>query len=177
MGWHGDVGPSAASVPFCFAGKLHALKLKGFAPPVAAYPRCDVDDVDDRALWAAVTAAMAQEEVFLLDWLNSQPQTNELRRSAALLAVAAQIGAETDMPLSLIELGASAGLNLNFDRFSVTTPAGTVGSNYPILTLYPEWRGAPPRIEPFSISARTGCDLAPVDPQTSDGKLRLLVYL
>ena len=45
-------------------------------------------------------------------------QTNEVRRAAAVLiaAAAASRGFE-DAPLALIEIGPSAGLNLNFDRY------------------------------------------------------------
>lgn len=40
----------------------------------------------DAALLAPVLAALHRHEAFLLHWLNSAPQTNAVRRSAALIA-------------------------------------------------------------------------------------------
>ncbi len=53
----------------------------------------------------------------ILSWLDSPPQTNEVARSAALIGAARFLSALSPLPLRLLELGASAGLNLNFDRY------------------------------------------------------------
>ncbi len=43
--------------------------------------------VDDDTLWDAIEAAMRRDEAFMLERLKSAPQTNEVRRSSALLPV------------------------------------------------------------------------------------------
>ena len=49
--------------------------------------------------------------MFLLDWVQSPPQTNEVRRSAGLIASAHWLDARFRLPLHLSELGASVDLN------------------------------------------------------------------
>ena len=89
LGWPGDGGPSGASVPLRLAGALHALVLDGTEPELrAVYPPADTSDA---ALWDAVETAFVRHEARLLRWLDSPPQTNEVRRSAALLAAAAWV--------------------------------------------------------------------------------------
>ena len=108
--WQGDLRPSGHSVPLRLAGGLHALVL--------THPKSDLAGVyppnssTDDALWAAVSAALEQYNDFFQNWLDSPPQTNEVRRSAALIPAANWLAARFDLPLVLSELGASAGLNL-----------------------------------------------------------------
>jgi len=47
------------------------------------------------------------------------PQTNEIRRSSVIAAAARGIFDRYQLPLMVSEVGASAGLNLNFDRYQV----------------------------------------------------------
>ena len=53
-------------------------------------------------------------------WLGHPPQTNEVGRAAALLGGLRHVAAEAQLPIRLIEVGASAGLNLRADHFRVT---------------------------------------------------------
>jgi hypothetical protein len=114
----------------------------------------------------------------VLAWLERPPQTNEVRRSAALIAVAGWIGARFGQPLRLSELGASAGLNLMFDRFALEAAGVRLGREAPALVLAPDWHGAPPPGGPLPpVVERRGVDLVPIDPATAEGRLRLLAYL
>jgi len=80
----GDIGPTGHSLPLRIAGGLHALVLNNTAPDLAQhYPPHTTSDAD---LKDGVLAALKAHEPFLLDWTNSPPQTNEVRRSAALIA-------------------------------------------------------------------------------------------
>lgn len=74
------------------------------------------------------------------------------------------------------ELGASAGLNLIWDRFALDTPDGPLGPPDPVLRLTPDWRGLPPpAAAPVRIAAREGADIAPLDPMAD--RLRLMAYV
>jgi hypothetical protein len=174
--WPGDIGPSGASLPLRLAGALHALVLTGRAPDLmAVYPP---HDAADPALETALRAALADHAAFVLDWVTSPPQTNEVRRAGPLLAVASWLAARfADRPLRLSELGASAGLNLMFDRFMLNLPDLKLGDPQSALCLTPDWQGPLPPVAPITVIDRRGVDLNPLDPANPDHALRLLAYL
>jgi hypothetical protein len=127
LGWEGDVSPAGQSVPLRTAGALHRLVLENRDPAlVAAYPP---SDVDDDTLWSAVEAAFRTQGAVILRELDRAPQTNEVRRPSVLLPTLWSLsGIVGGLPIDLSELGASAGLNLMLDRFSIETPQGVVGT-------------------------------------------------
>ena len=172
--WPGDVSNRGDSVPLRLAGGLHALARAG-DPLASAYPP---NEADDEALASALSDAMARNPDTLLRALDNPPQTNEVRRAACLIAAAHLLTARHGLPLVLSELGASAGLNLLFDRFALTTPDGPRGPEDPILTLTPEWRGdaVPPDATP-TIRSRDGVDRAPIDVRDPVQRERLVSYL
>jgi len=101
-------------------------------------------------------------------------QTNEPARCAVLLPALAQL----PQPLALIEVGASAGLNLLFDRYSYDYGGHHLaGSDPDAPTLRCQPRGPvplPTRIP--AIEWRAGLDLSPLDV-TSDDDVRWLSCL
>ena len=173
LDWPGEVGPSGASVPLRLAGGLHALALMG-APLAGAYPPAEPDD---RALRAALARAFTDHAGHLGAWLDGPPQTNEVRRSVALIPAACLLAARHGLPLVLSEVGASAGLNLHFDRFALEGPGFRRGPTEPALTLTPEWEGPSPPDAAPRIAERAGCDIAPLDPSDPADLLRLRAYL
>jgi hypothetical protein len=161
-------------VPLRLAGALHALALRGRAGLAEVYPPAEVpDDV----LWSAVASALEHEAVAVLDWLDRPPQTNEVRRAAGLIAGAGWLGARFGLPLVVSELGASAGLNLMFDRFALRAGGARVGPPDAALVLAPDWRGPPPPATVPPVLDRRGVDLSPVDPATAEGRLALRACL
>ncbi|NBE06603.1 DUF2332 domain-containing protein [Paragemmobacter ruber] len=166
LGWQGEAGPAGDAVPLRLAGGLHALILTGADAALAtAYRR--------GAPVAEALAALDRHAAYLMDWLDQPPQTNEVRRSAALVAAGHEIAARFGLPLELSELGCSAGLNLLWDRCRLTLPGEARGAG-PIL-LHPDWDGPLPPSVPFAIAGRAGVDLNPLDPVAD--RLRLLAYL
>lgn len=174
-GYTGDIGPAGHSLPLRIAGGLHALVLqKRDAALQAAFPP---NAVDDATLLDAVLNALKTHEAFFLDWTNLPPQTNEVRRSAALIPMAQVALSHFDRPIVLSELGASGGLNLMWDHFALETGAERFGPDTAVLTLSPDWTGPqPPNITP-RIVARGGVDLNPLNPNDPDDLLRLMAYL
>lgn len=171
----GDIGPSGASLPLRLAGGLHALVLSGADPALkAVYPP---QETDDATLWREVTRAMRDHTEFLDRWCDSPPQTNEVRRSAALIAAGHLLAAEHGLPFVLSELGASSGLNLMWDRYALEIGGESFGPAAPALTLRADWEGPlPPRAE-IAIAERRGVDLNPLDAHDPGDGLRLLAYL
>lgn len=171
----GDIGPAGASLPLRVAGGLHALVLSGRAPELAAL--YSPEAVSDATLGDAVLSALSAHEAFLLDWVESPPQTNEVRRSAALIASATVLAERFDLPVWLSELGASGGLNLMWDQYALDLGALTIGASNPVLSLKPAWRGPLPQPELPVVAARAGVDLNPLNPADPQDLLRLTAFL
>lgn len=171
----GDVGPVGHSLPLRIGGGLHALVLTQACPTlIAAYPP---HKVDDDTLQTAIETALNDHEPFLLEWCKSPPQTNEVRRSAALIAGTHVALSHFDRPLIISELGASGGLNLMWDHFALRIGDVRFGPEEAGLELTPDWDGPlPPQATPF-VAARAGVDLNPLDPTNADDLLRLTAYL
>ncbi|WP_431358120.1 DUF2332 domain-containing protein [Sulfitobacter albidus] len=171
----GNIGPAGHSLPLRICGGLHALVLtRRDADLIAAYPPADVADRDLRA---AVLAAITAHGDFLIDWCKSPPQTNEVRRSAAMIAGARVAVSHFPLPLHLSELGASGGLNLMWDHYTLDIGKARFGPPVPALTLTPEWTGAPPPDAAPQIAARAGVDLNPLSPGDGEDMLRLTAFL
>jgi len=92
-------------------------------------------------------------------------QTNEVNRSclwfAALRAAAADV---PDRPVALVEVGASAGLNLLFDQWAHDFGDGVSrGDDDSPVRLACRLDGAAPLDSPLAVTHRVGLDVAPVD--------------
>jgi hypothetical protein len=108
-------------------------------------------------------------------------QTNVLRRCTCLLPAFAGIARESQRPLALLDVGASAGLNLNFDRYRYAyrrgdEERGRWGEATSPVSLVAELRGAeplPPLPDAMPVAWRCGVDLAPIDVGDGDAVLWL----
>jgi hypothetical protein len=79
--------------------------------------------------------------------------------------------------LDVLEIGASAGLNLGWDGFRYTTDGWSWGPDggVPIDTA---WRGPPPPLSVVPrIRTRAACDQNPLDIRDRDQRLRLRSYI
>jgi hypothetical protein len=162
-------------------GGAHALALSGQAPELAAYYPSAGGTLDPMPgsprAWAALRQTFAERGEEIRSWLEHPPQTNEVGRAAALLGGLRHIAAERKLPVRLIEVGASAGLNLRADRFHVPGDAGSYGDPDSPVVLPGGWQGEPPPASHVEVVERIGGDLSPVDPMTPEGRLRLMAYV
>lgn len=176
--WPGK--PWADGLPLRVAGALHALVLSGEDPAlVAAYPPHPFD-ID--CVWRAAEAAMAASHAHFSAFLKLPPQTNEVRRSALLLPGFIEIARSTGLPLRLLEIGASAGLNQVWDEYRYTYGGATTdkkwGKSGANVDLTCEWRGAPLDLAgAVPIASRAACDQAPIDIADPAQRARLRAYL
>lgn len=177
--WPGD--PVSDAVPLRCAGALHALVLTEAAPALAALypPRTSLRPaIPEAALAKEIARAGESHEAFIAQFLKSPPQTNEVGRSAVLLGGFLEIARVAALPLSTLEIGASAGLNLSWDRYRYELGAASWGDEESAVRLAPEWKGpAPPLDAPVSVTARTGCDVAPIDLSVEENQARLKAYV
>lgn len=174
LGWPGD--PFADALALRAAGGFHALKRAGrSAGLAAAYPPAPPALA---MLRVAIRDAIAAEDDFLHDWLDSPPQTNEVARASVLLGSALLLAREFGLPLDWHEIGASMGLNLGFDRYRYDFGTDRWGQAESPVLVRSEWRGDPPYTStPFAIRSRAGCDLNPLDPAAIQDRERLLSYI
>ncbi|MFP5077155.1 DUF2332 domain-containing protein [Rhizobium sp. YIM 134829] len=175
LAWDGDPAPSADSVPLRFAGALHALVLAGRDPRLERVYPPHVTQAQD--LWQAVEATCRDHAEILIAGLASPPQTNEVRRSAALLPGFLTIAERFGLPLCLSEVGASAGLNLIWDHYAYELGSSRWGNTQASVRLAPDWSGHPPPQANSIVLERAGCDLRPVNAGDPEDALRLLSYL
>ncbi|HEX2764557.1 MAG TPA: DUF2332 family protein [Allosphingosinicella sp.] len=172
LDWPGDPSATADALALRLCGGLHALVRSGDAPGLAAcYP--PFPEPDEEALWAVLAETLARPE--LTAWLDRAPQTNEVGRSAVLMSGLLVVATRFAQPIELLELGASAGLNLNLDRYGYDLGGLEVGDPHSAVRLAPEWKGFLPPEAEVRIVGRRGVDLAPLDP-AGDGE-RLLAYV
>ena len=117
--------PPAAHQPNVLLGVVHYLLLGGLDHPLAAVYAGE-SDADPGPLFRDLCLTHRTEVLELME--TRRTQTNECGRSAvigpALTWVAQQFGA----PIALLDVGASAGLNLGCDRYLLDYgSAGTTG--------------------------------------------------
>jgi hypothetical protein len=98
-----------------------------------------------------------------------------------LLIILRAVKRRCDQPVHLIEVGASAGIHLRFDRYRYLVDGRTFGRRQSRVAIETEWRDSrpPPDLDDLPpISSRTGLDLSPVDVTDETGRLwlRALVW-
>lgn len=174
LDWLGPPEAGADNLPLRLCGGLHALVRSGRLPALAAfYPPNPLGD--EEAFGDAVETALREADEDLQPWLDSAPQTNEVGRSAVLMAGLLAIADRFSLPMETFELGASAGLNMLLDRFACDLGGLAAGDPESPLRLAPEWKGAAPPGATVAIEARAGVDLQPMDMRRD--RDRLLAYV
>ena len=159
--------PAGAAVPLRFAAALHRLVLTGHAPELAAHYPTAGGTAPPAQAWPAASRVIAEHAEQLRILIALPCQTSEVGRAVPLLRGLSEVARRTGRPVSLLEIGASAGLNLLVDRFRYGSAFGPAHS--PCVLPDP---GAP--VHPvLRIAERAGCDPAPLDPSTEEGRLRL----
>ena len=160
-----------------FAGALHRLVLERRAPELALhYPSAGGTPGD---VWP-VARAVVEGRLEQLHALVRRPvQTNEVGRSSALLGGLLHVAAATGLPVRLLEVGASGGLNLHVEHYRHEVTDGVVlgDARSPVVLAAP-WHGAlPPLDAPLRVVERLGCDPAPLDPTRTEDRLTLTSYV
>lgn len=170
--------------PNLFLSAIHSLLLDGAEHPVAEfYPSVSGEDTkhgDPYPLFRSFCLEHAEEIREIVT--TRRVQTNEVRRCALLLPAFGLVAERTGEPLSLVEVGTSAGLNLLFDRYSYDYGGGrTLGDPHSPARVSCEPRGdeeVPLPSRPPEVASRTGLDLNPLDVRDPESArwLRALIW-
>ena len=160
-------------------GALHDFVLEAPDSALAqAYPR-DGRPGDPAVAWPHALAFVRGEADRLAAFMRHEPQTNEPRRSAVLLPGFLEVAAQTQLPLRILELGASAGLNQLWDRRRYRFGEAFAWGPQPArVAIDAEWRGDLPRLDaPVDVAARGACDRSPVALADPAQRRRLGAYV
>lgn len=168
--WDGDRAADALALRF--TGALHALARRQATPALAALYR-DLDGDYD----AVIAEVLAREDAFIADWIRKPPQTNEVGRSAAIWAALAETAQRFDHPMDLLELGSSAGLNLNLAHYGYDLGGVGGGDRDSPVLLRPTWRGAPPLSAKVDVRSARGVDIDPLDIRDPGARERLMAFV
>lgn len=165
--------PRADALALRLMAAVHRLVLSEEAPDLALhYPSVGGFKSD---AWPAFERVLIAKQERLASLIALPCQTNEVGRAAALAFGFFEIEAKASMPLRLLEVGASAGLNLRWDHYRYGAGDLRWGPEASPVDLAGLWT-EPPRVIPTAIEVeeRRGCDLRPIDPATPEGRLSLL---
>lgn len=169
--------------PHVTLSAVHLQLLRGVDHPLGEFYPSVTDDPRDPA------EAYPHFHDFCVEWADDlrpllrtrRTQTNAVRRCAGLYPAFCHLSALADRPLALVELGPSAGLNLNWDRYAYDYGQGTrYGATESEVVLESELRRGDPPLhdDPPTVASRVGIDLHPLDPTDPDDAdwLRALVW-
>jgi hypothetical protein len=156
-----DVAGSALYLRFLGAVNRMALadpscRLRRFFPSLGGH--IDVGKVPE-----VFFGVVAGQPDAVAAGLTADVQTNEVGRAAPLSAALNHLTRTGGSEVNLLEVGASAGLNLWLDRYHVDAGQTRWGpSDSPVQLVGHFIAGSPPA-GPFVVADRRGCDLNPVD--------------
>jgi len=161
--------PEANNLSLRLTGSLHALLLSAKArEPAPIYPSGAIADADMPTLLQAVLQRHDPELTALIE---NAPQTNELRRTDAVVAAAHWLKVYKGCDLITSELGVNASLNLVFDKFHLALGDGCGPQNG---TVHRTQNGKDRCMAtPYRLRNTQGCYLAPLDLRQPRGLLRL----
>jgi hypothetical protein len=164
-----EAAPARKRHPTVILAALHDLALAGRAPALAAaYAAAD----GDAAAGAAIDTLLRMTDSVVAIAVRRRTRTGETGRCAvlypAIAEAARRVGADA---VGLIDVGCSAGLNLNVDRVGITYSNGqSLGDPSSAVQLSSSIVGdrpIPARAMP-EVVARVGVDLDPVDVTDAD---------
>lgn len=171
--------PHRMKLPLRFLAAVHRLVLEGKLPSLARHFPSAGGMGDAAATWPALLAALDQHGPEILARLPETVQTNEVKRSSALLPGFLEVARRTQLPLRLLELGSSAGLNLRWDHYRYEANDSAWGPPDSPMVFRDMFTTDPPQfhVAAASVAERRGCDLKPIDPLSDEGHLTLQSFL
>ena len=169
--------PGSAALALRLMGAVHRLVLDDTLPELAAHYPSTGGDGDPVATWPVFRKALTDHTSKIRGLLGNGCQTNEVGRSAALLGGFLEVAHRTGLPLRLLEIGASAGLNLRWDRYRYESAEGAWGDEGSPVRFTHSFQAPPPMNRMAAVIQRRGCDLHPIDPTSDEGALALRSFI
>lgn len=169
--------PGRLALALRFMAAVHRLVLDGTLPELSGHYPSTGGDGDAEAAWPFFERALIAHRDRLREVIELGCQTNEAGRSAALLGGFLEVAHRTGLPLRILELGASAGFNLMWDRYRYESPRASWGDPGSRVRFEHAFEVPPPLNRSATVAERKGCDLNPIDPTSQDGALTLRSFV
>jgi hypothetical protein len=166
-----------SALPLRLMGGVHRLVLQGSLPRLEPHYPSVGGDGDAAAAWPAFREALTEHRQEVRQFVARGCQTNEVGRCAALLGGFLEVAHRTRLPLRILEIGASAGLNLRWDRYRYESAEGGWGDEHSPVRFVHFFDVAPPLDRTAEVLERKGCDLEPIDPTSDEGALSLRSFI
>lgn len=166
------------ALPMRICGGIHYASItKRDEALHAAYPDNN-EDWRIEEIWPLAEAYLKNDFKFVQGFLKSPPQTNEVRRSNALMAGLLWLCNKwKGVPIHALELGASAGLLQHLDKFQYQNEAWSYNGGGDVQ-MDTEWRGAiPPLQHKVQIESRAACDQNPLNIQDQGARNKLKAFI
>jgi hypothetical protein len=178
-----ETEPEWSAVALRMMGAVHRLVLQDQLPQLAAHYPSVGGDGDASAAWPLFRDALRERRPDIRRLMARGCQTNEVGRSAALLGGFLEVAHRTRLPLRILEIGASAGLNLRWDCYRYESgksgePGEAGWGDEKSAVRFVNFFDVPPPLDRAAeVVERTGCDLQPIDPTTDEGSLSLRSFI
>lgn len=174
--------PPGAAPALRLLGALHYLVLSDRAPGLAAYYPSAGGMHDSEHVWPVARATLEEHCALVSERVQRGVQTNDPGRATALYPALLWLTERYRLPIRLLELGASAGLNLFAERFCYIVAGVPLGAPSSAVRFTEPWTVAPEldlarAARALRIVERAGCDLAPLDVRDPEDRLTLLSYI
>lgn len=169
--------PGTAALALRLMAAVHRLVLDDTLPDLAEHYPSTGGDGDAAAAWPHFRQALVNHQSIIRELVSHGCQTNEVGRCAALLGGFLEVAHRSRLSLRVVEIGASAGLNLQWDRYRYESLEGAWGDPASPVRFVNAFDVPPPLNRTADVVARKGCDLNPIDPTSEDGALSLRSFV
>jgi hypothetical protein len=164
-------------------GAVHRLVLQGRLAQLEPHYPSVGGDGDAAGAWPFFRDALREHGPEIHRLIERGCQTNEVGRCAALLGGFLEVAHRTGLPLRILEIGASAGLNLRWDHYRYESgksgePGEAGWGDESSAVRFVHFFDIPPPLDRTAeVVERGGCDLEPIDPTTDEGSLSLRAFI
>lgn len=170
--------PLHDAVPLRLAAALHRIVLSGRDVRLARhYPSVGGKPGPD---FTADFIAYMRDHIDEIDIaLTQQVQTNEVGRSIVQLSVSHWLTTLNITDFDYLEIGASAGLNMNFDKYYACSGQLRMGDRTSSLRFMGDCFTHTPDLPRTGarVHRKRGVDISPLDVTKTDDEIRLLSFL
>jgi hypothetical protein len=167
--------PWSSGVYLRLLGAVQRLAMRDPCSPLRRYYPTLGGSADPAAAVGTFFEIVEEHLAAVARGMSAEVQTNDVGRSAPLAAAMNYLGG----PLRLLEVGASAGLNLWLDRYRVDLDRerGWGPEDSPVRLVGHFEAGEPP-LGSFEVIGRRGCDINPIDLADPEARehLRSLIW-
>ncbi|MDO8731117.1 MAG: DUF2332 family protein [Actinomycetota bacterium] len=169
--------PVESAVFLRILGAVHRLLLLGISSDLSRYLPSLGGQTSPHLAAKAFLTFVGEHENRVQAEMQHPVQTNEVARSGILSAGLRTIVAETHLPVRLLEVGSSAGLNLRLDEYRIHMGEEFWGPEDSPVVLDHLLNSGQPDGAAFVIVDRAGCDLSPINAASDAGQVRLRSFI